>query len=643
MCKFLSLKLICKESEELVEFGSRVSFFHGAMSSGKSTIVEMVNFCFGGKLVKTPAIASEVLKVQLTVDFSGNVVLFERGISSSSVDVSWNEEGGVRYDTLPLQAGSEPIIGDDIYNLSDFILNLFKLKPIKVRKRKGDDNSDLHRLSFRDFYRFCYLDQPELDSSLFHLEAPILGEKSKDVLKYSLGFQSDKLVSLQQQLQETRQKQRSLREAAEQVSIFLRKYGFDSESEIDQQVNRINSLEDSLEAERSKQKLGDVEVFLADELREQSRALEQAYADKLSALTDLDARINEQKSLQSELITLKMRAARASNATSILNSSGFVSCPSCGKAVEPPKDPHHCALCKSDLTDEDATGIQVSVIEQDLSDRIEDLKLSLRRLENSRRNQARSLDAIQQRRQSVAKEVLEVRKSKESEYLQRARKIESELGKLNERRRFLIKVREMPSDLEQRQKQADKLNAEISKLQRYIADEEGKFEQGRKNVRDLERNFIDILRAIHFPEVGEGDRAQVNTKTWMPYIYSKGREADPWTFEDVGSGGKMVLFKICYGLAIHKTAAENGLFMPKWFIVDSTMKNITPDINRDVFRNFYRELYRLLNNELSGWQCIIVDQTFSPFIGFNDGEAISRMLVAGDENNPPLISYYSGP
>lgn len=636
-----SLKLLCRESEELIEFGSRVSFFHGRMSSGKSTVVEMVNFCLGGKLVKTPAVSSEVIKVQLSVCFASQTVLFERGISSNSVDVSWQDGEELFLETLPLAAGEQPIIGDEIFNLSDFILTQLGISPIKVRKRKKDENSELHRLSFRDFFKFCYLDQPHLDSSLFRLESPITGEKSKDVMKFVLGFQSDQLLSLQQDLQEKRQLQRSLREAAKQISTFLDKYGFASETQIDQRVQRVNTQADMLEAEREEQEASDTTAFLSDELRARARTLEAQHDEKSKAIVEIQARIDEQTSLRAELIALKMKAARATSASSLLEGAGFAACPSCGTEVGTPTDPHHCALCKSDISGSEPNKIQSAVIEQDLTDRIEDLKLSLRRLDGSLRVQKRALMEIQEMRSAVALQISDARESIESEYLQRARKIESELGKLNERRRFLMKVRAMPAEIEERQSQADRLNADISRIQRLIEKEEEKFERGRENVAALERNFLAILRAIHFPEIAEGDRVQVNTRTWLPYIYAKDRPSDPWTFEDAGSGGKTVLFKICYALAIHKTAAEQGLFLPRWFIVDSTMKNITPDINPDVFKHFYDELYRLLNDELKDWQCIIVDQTFSPFKGFEDG-TFARKMVIGDAENPPLIGYYTG-
>jgi len=262
-------------------------------------------------------------------------------------------------------------------------------------------------------------------------------------------------------------------------------------------------------------------------------------------------------------------------------------------------------------------------------------------LQRSLENQERALSELLLRRTEVQVSIDAARESIESEYLQRARKIESELGKLNERRRFLMKVRAMPAEIEKRLTRAETLNSEIAKIVRLIEEEEDKFELGRANLRRLEANFLQILHAIHFPEISAKDRVQVNTKTWMPYVYPDGKRDRSWTFSDVGSGGKTVLFKICYALAIHKTAAEQGLTLPKLFIVDSTMKNITPDINRDVFENFYQELYRLLGDELKDWQCIIVDQTFSSLKDFETGSFERKMLV-DDPKFPPLISYYKG-
>ena len=102
----------------------------------------------------------------------------------------------------------------------------------------------------------------------------------------------------------------------------------------------------------------------------------------------------------------------------------------------------------------------------------------------------------------------------------------------------------------------------------------------------------------------------------------------------------MVLFKICFALALHLTASQRDLPIPRRRI-DSPMKNITPDINPEEFENFYRELYRLLRGELKTWQCVVVDQTyFEPPDDFEDH--VERLLEKNDPKHPPLIGYYRG-
>ena len=110
-------------------------------------------------------------------------------------------------------------------------------------------NSSLQRLSFRDFYKFCYLDQPDLDSSFFLLDQPIRQEKSKDVLRYILGFHSDRLNELQNDLSEVRRSQRAMRDAANQIDEFLKRYGFNSKDQIEFEIDTLNNEEEKLDVE----------------------------------------------------------------------------------------------------------------------------------------------------------------------------------------------------------------------------------------------------------------------------------------------------------------------------------------------------------------------------------------------------------
>lgn len=638
------LQLLCKESEEEVPFAEHVSFFHGEMGAGKSTIAEMVNFCLGGDLVNTPAVSSEVVSVRLFLNIGNTELLLERDLSSkTSLVASWKNDEEIGRLDLPFAPAPEPLYGDEVFNFSDFLFKIMEMPILKVRNRKDDPESQLHRVSFRDFWKFCYLDQPNLDSSFYVLDQPIRAEKSKDVLKYVLGMHSDRLVSLQRQLSEKRQEQRTLRETADQIHGFLSKFGFSSESEIDLQLDIVNSTAEPLELERDEQlSSASKGKTVSDKDREEFSALDRELQVKAEAIKDIEYKIREQESLIAEFVSMKFKAARSSFATELLQTSSFNSCPSCGTDVSRKPDPGCCNLCKSPLSEAPGGFDQKrAIVEQDLNDRISDLKVSLSRLKRSLERQKVALGQVNDARLAVQHRIDADRRELESEYIQAARRVESKLGELNERRRFLVRVRKMPAEIEETRNKADKLGEIIGKINREIEQEEDRFHIGRSNVRLLERNFKKVLMDIHFPGIGETDVVSINLRSWLPFIYPNGNSERKWTFGDAGSGGKMVLFKMCYCLALHLTASEKGLPIPKLIVIDSPMKNITPDINPDVFEHFYKELYRLLNNELSDWQCVVVDQTFCPFEGFESG-TIERKLTKSDPDHPPLIGYYTG-
>jgi Cap4 dsDNA endonuclease len=96
---------------------------------------------------------------------------------------------------------------DDLRKILSCVQNnptLAGLPIIRVRKRTGDENSPMIPLSFRDIFKFCYLEQEELDSSFFRLNTPILAEKSKDALNFFTGYYSDILSALETQLDQLR-------------------------------------------------------------------------------------------------------------------------------------------------------------------------------------------------------------------------------------------------------------------------------------------------------------------------------------------------------------------------------------------------------------------------------------------------------
>src|ERR1700722_8729253 len=159
---FKRLALNCRKSIEEIGLSAHISFFHGKISAGKSSIVRLIDFCLGGGLERTPAIMQELVSVSLycrIADF--DVVLDREAQGSNQVQVTWQGKGDESAKVLaPLQRLPDrgPIWGEDIYTLSDLMFFLWGVTPIKVRRSKREADSPLVRLSLRDLLFYCYLE-----------------------------------------------------------------------------------------------------------------------------------------------------------------------------------------------------------------------------------------------------------------------------------------------------------------------------------------------------------------------------------------------------------------------------------------------------------------------------------------------------
>ncbi|MGH9957089.1 MAG: hypothetical protein ACREBC_08160, partial [Pyrinomonadaceae bacterium] len=131
----------------------------------------------------------------------------------------------------------------EVYNLSDLVFHLCGVSPIKVRQRSRDPDSPLIRLSIRDIWWYCYLDQTHLDSSFFRLEDPYSGRKSQDAMRFFTGLHSERLSQLETELMRTIDEQRTKRAAVQQIRSFMTR--FDLGSELDM-VGQLQAAEREL-------------------------------------------------------------------------------------------------------------------------------------------------------------------------------------------------------------------------------------------------------------------------------------------------------------------------------------------------------------------------------------------------------------
>lgn len=643
--KLVTLTLQCKQSREIIDLSKQISIFHGKISSGKSSIVRIINFLFGGGLEKTSAIQEELISVSLSSEIGLYNVLFEREIDSPKIRVTWdNMEGDSATVLAPISGNESGVIwGEDIFNFSDLVFYFLDLSVLKVRKSKKQEDSKLIRLSIRDFFRFCYLDQDHLDSSFYRIGEPIRGEKSKDVLRFVVGYFSEELSKLEKLLEAKREERIGKKNSANELGNFLEKFGFESEEQVQAEMEEaIKKIEQAQQELKRLQDGYTAETHTSDKLRENIKKIASRINSTEDAISDLEYKIEDQKTLRSEFLSAKFKFAKSSSIQSVFANVTFESCPSCGLEVEKKQNKNKCNLCKSDISKEDkASSVnQEEAFRLDLDSRIEDLEVSIKEHKKSLNRQKILAIKLKTTKYDLDLRLANETEKYESLNLSSYRDLDRRIATYKERIKGFDRALLIPKEIRRLEEEEVDLLKKESDIKKEIETERNKLVSAAEYIDDIGERFLDMMLEVGVPGVNADDEVHINRKTWEVSVFPHGNEFKSWGFSNAGSGGKKTLFQVCFALALHLVASQNNLDLPKILIIDTPMKNIGEDVNEDLFMSFYKLLYRLAKDELSDRQFVIIDKEFfKPEI---DVDVNERYMTPDEEDNPPLISYYRG-
>lgn len=199
-------KLIIKgiNSNYTAEFKEGLNIIWGDMDCGKSSILNLIDYCLGGSNSNLlyEEISARGRTAQLEVDLNGTTCTFERTISDAQgaikvymcdIDESSN--------AFPmLMAGSSTQIMPDGW-VSDFILDSLGIAKVSIKESRIRDDASSDRLSFRDLMKLLYLKQTKVGAdSLLNYGNNSLFNKNVEVQKFVFNIHDDKIAELSQEL-----------------------------------------------------------------------------------------------------------------------------------------------------------------------------------------------------------------------------------------------------------------------------------------------------------------------------------------------------------------------------------------------------------------------------------------------------------
>jgi rubrerythrin len=643
------LVLVFRRSTETISL-KQINYFYGQMGAGKSSIARLIDYCLGGRLDYTPALQIEFISATLNLVVSGKNLILQRNRDSDQIHAQWHEKSELLDIIIPARSPREKpnniiIPNTEVEVLSDLIFYLIDHRPPRVRRSKNKEDSELERLSLRDLLWYCYLDQDTFDSSFYNLDRDadtFKRLKSRDVLRFVIGFHQESVTELEVELETLRSRRTLLIESHRVLNDALKDTGIGSESEIDAKILTLRERKKAIEQqiEDQKKKLQETLAHSADKLREKGRSLGHEVQSLEEAIIALQETIENESQHLNELQLLTVKIRRDVSARAVLAGVEFEACPRCAQSL-PKRHEDICPVCGQTEPVIEVTKPQDSVT-QDVQDRQAELKDILARRKNQLTSLSRRKDEFQKLKWQVDAELNAAVKAYDSAYLSSNLQLERDNATINAEIENFINLRRLPKLSVKQIEEAESLAPREEELKRQLREAREAAEKDKTNLKRLERLFLECLIRAKLDGFSVTDTVQITSPWFLPVVISSGEEEMlSSSFANLGSGGKKTLFKACFSLAIHRLAVEIGAILPTLLIIDSPMKNISERENLEQFEGFHQLLYELASDELSQTQFILIDKEFLPPSDALNLDFQARHMKPNDPIDKPLISYFN--
>jgi hypothetical protein len=637
--RLASLEITFKDARVIIPFSPQLTFIHGQVGTGKSSIARLADWCLGDDETEfTPALEDELIAAVLRLEVGDHDVRIARDREDKShVVLSWSRPGEAPHnEVVPLQASGgdrDPAVAE---TLSDHLFVLADLTPLRVPRSRKAADSPLQRLSFRDFLAFCYLPQETLNVSLMRFGTAFQGPKSADVMRAMLGLYSEHQQQLQVQSASLLRRSNLLTAEAAQISTFLDRMGVEGSTDVERdmaaaqtEVRKAEEARAALAADRLPA------THPSEKLRAELRALERELAERQTALVDTDERIARDDRLRAELITAQLKLDRSTVAVEVLSDVRYAHCPQCGSTVAPAEDPSTCHLCHNHFPAA-SSPLPLEASESDLQLRVDELAEALERHRLARAREARKLRARETARRELDAQLAQTLRAYESTRLAAVRDIERRLATAQGDVKRLSSVSRLRSEVKRLHEESGRLLGQRKPVQEELKTENERLAEHERYRELIAAAFREALLEVGMPTIGPNDRVVITNKLVPRIEPASGRAA--YEFKNLGSSGMKTLFQCCYALALHRVAVEQDLLLPRFLIIDTPTQHVDERVDEKLIRGFFRYLYKLLDGPMRSVQIILIDSVLEQPPG--NIKLAARKMRLDDPAYPPLVPYY---
>lgn len=581
------LSLVGSERSYDVHFKDGLNVITGPISTGKSTILEMINYCLGkSKHKQYQEVRKACDSVQLDVYLNDNRILIERPLFAFNLPAKvfhWNSETGnfnSKFEFYDIDSPSNE------NSLTYFLQNELEIPSISLSGQT---------FSFRDLFQYCYISQPKIDSeNILDEKVGVKSYKRKPTLEIIFNSLNQLLHELKNELKESREEIGLKLDRKAAIIEFLKNvelYANHSENHVEKEKLNTRKIEIASELEQIKETgkiKDDRSKSLESQLFLQKKKI-RSYDIQLDDISTYLKKLNLlQKQYQKEIIKLDYLIL----AKGKFQSLDFHSCPSCSREIEI-ENSENCSLCDHPLTDFDEEEEKAIKRERKrLSSKLKTLYNYIieqndqtKEVEHSKFKAIKKVARIEEKINSIQEGFI-------SPFIERIETINRELGELDKQIESLELNDAVSAELESISGTIQKIENKIIELNDRIRDIQESGTDMQSLISKLSETFFKNLEKFNFPKL---TTASISQRNYLPYVRGV-------KYDELGSLGAVTLINIAYFLSILELSLKlNRSYHPRILILDTIGKNLGTRDNEnpdDEFKDskIFRSLLKTLND-----------------------------------------------
>jgi len=555
--KLIRLTLLGTRKNYTVSFKDGLNYISGHTSTGKTSVLEMIDYALGSKSHKSYIeIGSSCTDVELELSIGDEKFRFRRKLSAFSDPViieEWNEDKKkyLFYNRCEVDGPSNP------RSLSNFLLEKLGLVNFTI---KGQS------FSFRDLFKYSYLKQIHIDNE------DIMKEKSwehnfkrKATFEIIFCLFDKTLDEFRSNLKKKQEEQNELSIRLNGVKDFLLAADLPNISELHRRssllFNEVNSLK--IQLSEFKQDKG-VNTSASNLLRSRITDLKAQLQNAAENKADQQDYLNRLHLLRNQYLSEIEKKEMAIEGYFIFNLYEFEFCPNCLKPLHRKNVDNACCLCGSEKS-EDKSELLI------LKKEIAATKRKTAELKKFIDTEDKKYDGMLTLERRLRRELSEIEAELQhlyadyvNPYIEQIELLNYEIGnrsrllsELEQNQRMFDEVDRLEQLLEDKGKAIDNLKANIKALEEITPDEQ-------TVLSGVSSRFTEILKAFSFPKLSN---SYIDDKTYLPYV--RGLK-----YDDIGSLAGVTLITMAYYLAILLEGLSDNFYHINLLMLDSPRKNL---------------------------------------------------------------------